>query len=671
MKLRIENLIRRIRAAFFYITGQDPQLLNFFSGLFAALFVLGSLYRLRIHYMIQVDTAFMVSQAPVHLFLKGLFNEALFSLCGSSIFLLFLALLRRVLGTPFRKAITNALNAFACFLVTGAAFLYNTSFHFWISMNTGLTRDLIFESLATTKLNEAAHFLKPADALFFTVPIALLLLHLFGRPFAIWRNRIAFSTASLAAVAYILWGSFTAFPAEGDMARPPLCYTISSFFASDNWNTNETFGTDGEATTNQERSVELIDGRFINPEVKTGAGKLRYRSGEKWNVLYIVMESIGKEYIFNTEKGNKMPMPFFHELIKKGLYFDCHYSTGNTSPRSLFSMLSGLYPSPRVQMFCTRPDVVIPSLRTFLGDGYDAFFVTPGSLDWFFPRGFMRNSGFRDLYGYSEIPGKIMNETYGKNDIDAVTFFIERLKKTAGRPFIGVYYSFAAHWPYVDYGEEYRIFPDTRNRLNRYYNNVHMLDCQIKRIYDYLEEAGLLDKTILVVLSDHGEAFNQHPGVWVHSRDSYNENFSVPALLYQPGLFRPARITLPTTHADIVPTLLDAMGIRYNRRLFQGESMLESSPRRKYIFLFGNENTMTSINTNMTKLQYSLRDKMCWVFDLNRDPGERRKLPCGGYREQMEAMMEFHRVQPAILESYNRSLEKGTGFYGQRHYPLK
>jgi len=671
MESPYKKLEKRKNAVISYIFRENRYILQISSGLFAALFTLGILYRLRIHHMIQVDTAFMVSRTPTFLLLKGLFNEALFALTGTAVFWVFLAVIHRLKGGRMEKSASIIITAFACILVAGAAFLYNTSFHFWVSMNTGLTRDLILESLATTKLNEAAHFLKPADAVFFTVPIVVLLLHHSGRAVAVWRNRIVLSTAALAAAVYVAWSAFAVSAAEGGMARAPLYYTIASFFERDNWNSNDTFRNAGDAPADQERSVELIDERFVSQGNNTGTGTLRYGNGEKWNILYIVMESIGKEYIFNTKKGNRVPMPFYHELTKKGLYFDYHYSTGNTSPRSLFSMLSGLYPSPRVQMFCTKPDVVIPSLRTFLGEGYDAFFVTPGSLDWFFPKGFMRNSGFRDLYGYSEIPGRIMNDSYGKNDIDAVTFFIERLKKTDGRPFIGVYYSFAAHWPYVDYGEDYRIFSDTRNRLNRYYNNIHMLDHQIKRIYDHLAESGQIDRTILVILSDHGEAFNQHPGVWVHSRDSYNENFSVPALLYQPRLFRPARITFPTTHADIVPTLLDAMGIRYNRRLMQGESILENRPRRKYIFLFGNENTMTSISAGKIKLQYSLKDKSCWVFDLNRDPGELRKLPCDGHREQMEAMMQYHRVQPKILESYNSSLEKGTDFHGQRHYSMQ
>ncbi len=659
--------VHRIRKIREFIEESDSFIYVVATGLFGGLFTLGLLYRLRILYMIQVDTAFTVSRTPGLLFLKGLFNESLFALLTAVLFWAVLAgiiyLVRREPG----RALKTAFIVLASVIAFGAAFIYNTSYHFWVSMNTGLTRDLIFEAAATTRIEEAARFLKPADAIFFLAPLAVLWLYLLGRRFVVWRNRLSVGLAALAALVYAVHSLFAATTVEGGMSSAPVNYTIASFFERNNWNASETFGGKTNGRTDQHRSVELIDGKFVTGGGGSESPGVHYAQRTRWNVLYIVMESIGREYIFNTSKGNPMPMPFYHDLSKKGLFLDYHFSVGNTSPRSLYSMLSGLYPSPRVQMFCTRPDVKIPSLRNFLGDGYDAFLVTPGSLDWFFPKGFMRNSGFKDILGFKEVEGRVIRDSYGKNDIDVVDFFIRRLKKSGNGPFLAVYYSFAAHWPYVDFGEEYRIFKNTENRLSRYYNNINMLDRQIRKIFDYLTEAGLIDKTIVVILSDHGEAFNQHPGVWIHSRDSYNENFRVPALLYQPKLFTPARVTVPTTHADIVPTLLDAMGIRYNRRLVQGESLLKNRLRRKYIFLFGNENTITTVGADRIKLQYSFRDKACWVFDLNKDPGELKKLPCDGHDEQLQAMMFYHQYQPKILEEYNESLKNGTDFHGERH----
>ncbi len=663
--LQIKNAFKRLRNC---IDCPYRNAFIFSSGIFAALLSLGFVYRLRILYLINVDSAFTISAHPIILFFKGLFNEAIFALVFSVVIFVLCIPFHRILQKKFIRILALTKGAVVLLLMS---FLYNTSYHFWVSMNTGFTRDLLLEALATTRMEEAARFLSPADALFFVIPIAVFFLYIIGEKYTIWRAGGAFLFFLGALLIYPVLSLASGISIDAAISKPPVQYTFISFFEPNNWNSSDSSATAASDTSDQMKSVALIDPRFIHAGNHPSSGNLLARPIEKWNVIYIIMESIGKQYVFDTSRGNPLPMPFFKELTEKGLYFNFHYSTGNTSPRSIFSMLSGLYPSPRVQMFCTKPDVVVPSLKTFLGESYDAFFVTPGSLDWFFPKGFLQNSGFKEIYGYKEIPARVVKDTYGKNDIDAVSFFLERLKKSRDRPFLAVYYSFAAHWPYVDYGDEYKIFKDTSSRLNRYYNNIRMLDSQIRRIFTYLEEAKLIDKTIVVIVSDHSEAFNQHPGVWVHSRDSYNENFSVPALLYQPRLFRPTTITFPTTHADIVPTLLDAMGIRYNDKLIQGESVLRGRPKRKYIFLFGNENTITTISTNKIKVQYSFKDKKCWAFNLNIDYAELHKLPCEQFSEQKEAMMFFHSYQARILEDYNASIKSNTAFHGMRHFGRK
>lgn len=660
MKKNIQHLKQKL----LFFVDHHLRAFRFAVCLCAALFALGLVYRLRILHMIYTDSAFAISAHPILLFIKSMGNESIFDLFFSAAVFFMLVPFKNKFEKPHFNSL---LHIPAVILLFVFSFLYNTSYHFWISMNTGFTRDLLLEAVATTRMEEALHFLKPADALMFIVPLLTYFFLQYGKQHPRWRIRTALILPLLFIITHTTIAAFKSNTSESTIASPPVYYTFLSFFEKSNWNTIETF-TQG---TEKLQSIALTDPRFVHQHIKPASLRLLSRSKEQWNVLIIIMESIGKQYIFDTSRGNPIPMPFFKQLTEKGLYFDFHYSTGNTSPRSIFSLLSGLYPSPRVQMFCTKSDVVVPSIKTFLGESYDAFFVTPGSLDWFFPKGFLKNSGFKEIYGYKEIPARVVKDTYGKNDIDAVSFFLKRLEKSINRPFVAVYYSFAAHWPYVDYGEEYRIFKDTSNRLNRYFNNIRMLDTQIQRIYSFLEQKGLLSNTVLLIASDHSEAFNQHPGVWVHSRDSYNENFSVPALLYQPRLFRPHRITFPTTHADILPTLLDAIGVHYNEKFMQGESVLRGMPRRKYIFLFGNENTITSISMEKLKLQYSFKDKKCWAYNLVNDYGEINRLSCDPYSEQFEAMMAYHSLQPKILENYNDHIKNNGNCYQFVHYTRK
>lgn len=640
------------------------------AGFFHSLFILGIIYRLRIHYMLKVDTAFMISDTPTLLLFRGLLNEILFSFISAAILWGIFTLINVI-----RKSEPGRLSEIFYFgiagsLVLGIVFVYNSSYHFWVSMNTGLTRDLFLEGVSTTSFSEAVKFVDSVDVVSIFAVIVGLLLFLAGKTINLWRGRITSITVFSIFIIFIMYSFFAQTAVGGKISQPPVLYTINSFFDKNNWQTSDSAMDPDHLSAAQMQSVQLIDSRFVDQMVNS-QNSIQYTSGKKWNVLYIILESTGKEYVFNTKLGNPVPMPFLQKLSKESLFLDYHFATGNTSPRSIYSMLSGMYPSPRVKMFCTRDDVVIPSLASFLGTSYDSFLVTPGSLSWFFPQGFMKNSGFKDILGYEQIPARITRDGIGKDELETLDFFLKRLDKAADKPFLAIYYSFICHWPYLDYGPEYRVFPQTHNRLNRYYNNLRLLDTIIEKIYTHLKNTNKLDNTIIVIAGDHSEAFGQHFDNWCHARQSYTENFRVPALIYQPKLFAPKTIPYATTHADILPTLLDAMGIDFNRKLIQGESLLQKRLRRKYIFLYGNENTITSVSTNNIKVQHSFKDNQCWAFDLTKDPGEKTKLNCSAYSGQQESLMFFHQYQHHILNAYNMELQQKKDFNNEYHAILR
>lgn len=417
-------------------------------------------------------------------------------------------------------------------------------------------------------------------------------------------------------------------------------------------------------STAQLRSLQLIDPLWASsqePIKRVPALK------QPWNVLFIFLESVGSRYVFDQSKGNRVPMPFLQKLSKEGWWMQKHYSPSNSSPRSAFAILSGLYPRPQMRMFSTQKENYVPSLVTLLGPHYDAFLVNPSPLGWFFPRSFLYNSGMRELHGFHSLPVKKLapKVNWSRDERETFAFFVDRLKK-AKKPFVSIYWSFIAHWPYPDYGPETHVLPPN-TRLHQYYNNLSMLDQHIAKLFETLRNMGELDNTIVVITGDHGEAFGQHPGNWAHSRQSYNENYQTPALIWQPKLFAPRVIDFYTSHIDIMPTLLDAMHIPYNPKLLQGESLWQTSLRRRYLFLYGNENTLSSLSYENIKLQYSFKHQTCWVFDLNIDPDEKQKLDCFSHPIQQQATVLFRKYQTDILDFYNRASMPGNSVFGLRY----
>ena len=179
-----------------------------------------------------------------------------------------------------------------------------------------------------------------------------------------------------------------------------------------------------------------------------------------------------------------------------------------------------------------------------------------------------------------------------------------------------------------------------------------------------LRQQGVLDRTILVLTGDHGEAFGQHPRNWAHARGSYRENFETPAVLWQPKLFAPRRIEQPTQHIDLLPTLLDAMRIPYDDALLQGESLFQDHSRRKVQFFWANEGMVTAQRADGIKMSWSPLDKRCRVLDLHADRGELHPQPCERQPELLRLLKWFHDDQLARLPAYSEAVRTGRAFHG-------
>jgi hypothetical protein len=98
------------------------------------------------------------------------------------------------------------------------------------------------------------------------------------------------------------------------------------------------------------------------------------------------------------------------------------------------------------------------------------------------------------------------------------------------------------------------------------------------------------------------------------------------------------------------------MGISYSPTLFDGQSLFERPLRRKPIYVYGYEESISSLDTDLIKVQYSLKKKKCWAFDLSRDPDEKNPLDCSEYQDHLEGLRDFVREHDMNLVHYNTSL---------------
>lgn len=114
---------------------------------------------------------------------------------------------------------------------------------------------------------------------------------------------------------------------------------------------------------------------------------------------------------------------------------------------------------------------------------------------------------------------------------------------------------------------------------------IRWVDHSIERVRRRLRSEGLLDRTLLVFASDHGEAFGEN-GVHGHARNVLTPVLHVPLVMRMPFPVEPVRVATQVRNIDIAPTLLELAGVAVPES-FQGRSLLpllegDAEPRTSY-----------------------------------------------------------------------------------------
>src|SRR4029450_8136380 len=109
------------------------------------------------------------------------------------------------------------------------------------------------------------------------------------------------------------------------------------------------------------------------------------------------------------------------------------------------------------------------------------------------------------------------------------------------------------HHPYNNLSGE-KPFPDD-TWLNRYKNSLHYADSAVGQLLAYLKSEGLMEKTLIVVVGDHGETVSSYPVG--HGLNVSAEEMRTPFILSNPVLF-PSSIEsrVPSSHLDVAPTIV-------------------------------------------------------------------------------------------------------------------
>lgn len=197
--------------------------------------------------------------------------------------------------------------------------------------------------------------------------------------------------------------------------------------------------------------------------------------------------------------------------------------------------------------------------------------------------------------------------------------------------------------------------PQDLARLSDLYDEeVAYIDAQLAELVALLRERRLLDDTLIVLAADHGEEQYEHGG-YGHCRSLASETIlRTPLLLRIPGVQPGARQAL-VDNLDVVPTLLDYLGLAGGAPAFDGASLrpVIEGGRPVHRLLFGNQGTTRTVTDGAHKLSFDLVSSTARLFDLTADPGEKTDLAA-------QRPEETRRLE-AVLLRWMKSREGAAG----------
>jgi len=187
-----------------------------------------------------------------------------------------------------------------------------------------------------------------------------------------------------------------------------------------------------------------------------------------------------------------------------------------------------------------------------------------------------------------------------------------------------------------------------------YDGEIAYVDEQFGRIIDALAEEGLNRNTMVFVLNDHGEEFYDH-GSYGHGHTFYPELIDMVLVAQVPGQKFPAASRgRYITHVDIMPTILDALGIKPPAEL-DGRSILKENPASgddggAFSEALQSGPDRKAVRRDGWLLIVDAETDERELYDLAEDPGARENLAGQGLAIEDELSLEVARHVDATQE---------------------
>lgn len=374
--------------------------------------------------------------------------------------------------------------------------------------------------------------------------------------------------------------------------------------------------------------------------------------GSEPDIILVTIDTLRSDAVsFTGAKNSKTP--FIDELAKSGVYYANAHSHNVITFPSHTNILTGLLPYQH-GIRDNAGFVLDPKFKTaawYLKErGYaTGAFVAAFPLD----ARFGLNADFDvydDQYEQGARPTQFTVPERPASQVFAAAQ--QWYDSVAGKKRFLWVHIYEPHLPYKP------VSPFKEQYKNPYYAEVAGADDALGKFLRPILEQN--PNTMVVLTGDHGEGMGEH-GEFTHSVFAYEETLHVPLIVYEKGRVKPRLEKKYVSHVDILPTIMERLGIKKPADL-TGSSLLNVGQSRNTYF----EALSANVNLGWAPLIGMIHDGHKYIelpiaelYDLEKDRAEKKNILKDNRRmtTRIRELLAANAPKPEV-DKMNRNLSK-------------
>jgi arylsulfatase A-like enzyme len=410
-------------------------------------------------------------------------------------------------------------------------------------------------------------------------------------------------------------------------------------------------------------SIIFLTGAFVLPILVLGMFLIWVEKQKKpamarnrHNVIFITVDTLRADHT-PFLKYSRQTLPNTYAFFQQGINFTAAQTVRTSTTPAYASMLTGLYPYhhgvrnlyfPLNQQVTTLQEVL--KKQNILTAGFVSSFAMMDKFSGL-------KQGF-DVYDDFVFTKELNRENYERIASDTIRRVLSWLDAKNQQFFLFIHL-IDPHGPYhppnlfrdhfkssqikiLERGviPNYQYLPGELNLyryIDFYDGEILYLDAQLKALYQAFLEKGLIKNSWFLFTADHGESLSEHGRYFEHGFNCYEAESRIPFVWLPPErlrlVYKPAQKEYVVSLVDVVPTVLDLLGIESNLKL-DGESLVPvfrgSQPKSPFRFIEkhseGGDTVALRISNAKLILNRFRSNAVYEYYDLSKDSDEKNNL---------------------------------------------